>query len=221
MSKRYGTVLFDLDGTLLNTLADLTDACNYALRACGFPERTEEEIRSFVGNGIRVTLSRAVPPGTGEETVQKAFELFTPYYLEHCRDKTVPYPGICEMLDALHQNGIRIGVVSNKSDPAVKELCKHFFPGRIEAAAGGRPGVPRKPAPDLVISVMRELDCAPSETLYAGDSEVDLLTAKNAGLPCVSVTWGFKDREFLLENGAEMLADTPDEIFSLVTAPLP
>ena len=180
-------ILFDLDGTLLDTLEDLKDSVNHTLRSLGYPERTLEEVRRFVGNGARRLIDQAVPEGAdGEE----AFNLFKPYYDAHCQIKTKPYDGIPEALESLKAK-YPMAIVSNKPDSAVKALCADYFPGMY--ALGEAPGCPRKPAPDMVFKAMEAIGV--ERCIYVGDSEVDVLTAKNAGMPCLSVLWGFRDRE--------------------------
>ena len=183
-------IIFDLDGTLLDTLEDLLDATNYALRAHGFPERTLPELRRFVGNGALNQIRLSVPEGTDPETVQRVLDTYRPYYAEHCRIKTKPYEGIPEALAALSEK-YPIAIVSNKPDMAVKPLCAQYFPGIY--SLGETAGVPRKPAADMVYKAMAAIGV--EKCVYVGDSEVDMLTAKNAGFPCVSVLWGFRDRE--------------------------
>ncbi len=202
-------LLFDLDGTLLDTLQDLLDATNYALGVHGYPSRTLRELRSFVGNGARNQITCAVPRGGDVDGVLKTYQ---EYYPTHCRIRTSPYDGIPDALEALGKR-YQIAIVSNKPDRAVKPLCAHFFPGIY--ALGEAPDCPRKPAPDMVYKAMEALDC--SSCIYIGDSEVDILTAKNAGVPCIAVTWGFRDRAQLLEAGAERLADTPAELVQILS----
>ena len=182
-------ILFDLDGTLLDTLEDLKDGVNYALRTLGYPERTLEEVRTFVGNGAKKLMDLAVPEG---ENGDEAFRTFRSYYDAHCRIKTKPYDGIPEALEAL-KGKYPIAIVSNKPDSAVKALCADYFPGIY--ALGEATGCPRKPAPDMVHKAMGEIGI--TSCIYVGDSEVDVLTAKNAGVKCLSVLWGFRDREEL------------------------
>lgn len=205
-------VIFDLDGTLLNTLEDLRDSTNAALRAFGFPERTTDEVRRFVGNGVRLLMIRATPGGEENPQFEEILAYFRRHYAEHCFDQTRPYDGILPMLDRLQEAGIALAVVSNKFDAAVRELCDRYFSAQIAVAIGEREGVRKKPAPDSVLRAMRELHADPSESLYVGDSEVDIETARNAGIPCVSVTWGFRDRDFLLAHGASALIDDPSEL---------
>lgn len=205
-------VIFDLDGTLLNTLEDLRDSTNAALRAFGLPERTTDEVRRFVGNGVRLLMIRATPGGEENPQFEEILAYFRRHYAEHCFDQTRPYDGILPMLDRLQESGIGLAVVSNKFDAAVRELCRRYFPDQIAIAIGEREGIRKKPAPDSVLQAMRELHADPSESLYVGDSEVDIETARNAGIPCVSVTWGFRDRDFLLAHGASALIDDPSEL---------
>ena len=205
-------IIFDLDGTLLYTLEDLMISVNYVLKKHGMKERTLEEIRIFVGNGIRKTLIRAADPGTPDDEIDVMYDEFGEHYSEHCMDNTKPYDGIMEMLDRLHRAGYKMAIVSNKYDPAVKELNERFFDDYIKVAIGETPEIRKKPAPDTAITAMKELGVSSSEAIYVGDSDVDIETAKNAGLSCISITWGFRPREFLLEHGATKLADTPQEL---------
>ena len=213
---RYDTIIFDLDGTLLDTLEDLAGAVNHALAQMGMPGRTIVEVRQFVGNGVAKLIQRAVPAGTSPELTAQALAIFKDYYELHKEDKTAPYAGINELLSVLHQRGYKLAVVSNKFDRAVKDLMPRDFPGLIHAAAGEDEdhGVPKKPDPTMVHRVMEELGA--EKAVYVGDSEVDMETARNSGLPCISVTWGFRAREFLLEIGATTFADAPAEILELV-----
>ena len=210
--RRYNAVIFDLDGTLLDTLTDLAEGTNYALRINGFPERTLDEIRRFVGNGARKLIERAVPDGQVEAALEKVRQDFNVYYKIHCKDHTGPYPGIMEMLQELVQQGYSLGVVSNKPDFAVQELIPEYFPDIFASISGERQGVAKKPAPDLIREAMKNLQADRSNAVYVGDSEVDLEAAANAGIPCISVAWGFKGREFLEEQQAEMIIEAPAEI---------
>lgn len=202
-------VIFDLDGTLLNTLEDLCDAVNAALEINGMPKRTLEEVRNFVGNGVRNLMLRAVENGEDNPLFEKAFADFKKYYALHCKDKTVPYRGIIELLEVLQNRGIKMAIVSNKIDSAVKELNNFYFSEYTKTAIGEMEGVARKPAPDTALKALRELGVSADKAIYVGDSDVDIKTARNAGLDCVSVTWGFRDRDFLIENGATRLIDYP------------
>lgn len=209
-------ILFDLDGTLLDTLDDLADACNYALRSVGAPERTRDEVRAFVGNGLGKLLERALPDGRGHPRYAEALATLQAYYQAHNQVKTKPYAGIPALLAALRDRGALLGVVSNKPDPSVKMLCAHYFPNAFAVAIGEQPGVRRKPAPDTVLTALRALGGDAESAIYIGDSEVDLATAQNAGLPCISVTWGFRTPDALLDAGAEALAATPEELLALL-----
>lgn len=206
------TVIFDLDGTLLDTLDDLHASVNHALAQSRLPLRTRDEVRAFVGNGIHKLIERAVPEGTGAEDTERVFECFKAHYSVHCRDNTAPYPGMSELLSALKGTGYRLGVVSNKADAPVKELIAHFFPDTFGAVIGERSGVRRKPAPDSVLSALGELGSSREEAVYVGDSDVDAQTAQNAHLPCILVSWGFKSREFLETLGADAIADSTAEL---------
>lgn len=213
---KYDLVIFDLDGTILNTLEDLRDSLNYALDRMGFPERSLEEVRNFVGNGIRKLIERALPQGGDDKTVEEMLVLHRDYYQVHCADKTRPYDGISEMLAKLKQRGIQLAVLSNKPDYAVKILCDKYFPGIFDKAYGFREGIERKPAPDAVFALLEELGVQRANAVYVGDSEVDVQTAKNAGLDMMIVEWGFRDREFLIESGAVNLVSVPSEILERV-----
>lgn len=201
---RYTTVLFDLDGTLLNTIDDLTDAVNRTLARFDLPQRTRGEVRSFVGNGARLLMERAAPEVTGER-FEELLESYKADYDANCRVKTAPYPGVDELLQALKDAGVRTGLISNKPDSAVQPLYEAFFADTIDVAVGEREGIRRKPAPDTVLSAMEQLGAKPGETLYVGDSEVDIQTARNAGVACASVAWGFRNPSFLLAHGAKRL----------------
>lgn len=209
-------VIFDLDGTLLNTLDDLADSTNYALSKFGYPTRTIDEVRQFVGNGVAKLIERAIPEGKNNPNFEKCLAIFKENYAQNMYNKTTPYNGIIEMLSNLKSKGIKIAVVSNKFDLAVKELCKKYFEGFIDFAAGENEaqGIKKKPAPDTVISVLNEFNFAPEDAVYVGDSDVDIMTAKNSKMPCISVTWGFRDEKFLLENGATILINAPSEIYN-------
>lgn len=212
-------VIFDLDGTLLNTLDDLADSTNYALSKFGYPTRTIDEVRQFVGNGVAKLIERAIPEGKNNPNFEKCLAIFKENYAQNMYNKTAPYNGIIEMLSNLKSKGIKIAVVSNKFDLAVKELCKKYFEGFIDFAAGENEaqGIKKKPAPDTVISVLNEFNFAPEDAVYVGDSDVDIMTAKNSQMPCISVTWGFRDEKFLLENGATILINAPSEIYNHLT----
>lgn len=209
---KYRLMIFDLDGTLLNTLEDLADSVNYVLWKHGFPERTTEEVRSFVGDGIHKLIERSVPEGTAPFMVEECFKDFTPYYKVHCADKTKPYEGITALLQRLRASGVKTAVVSNKADYAAKELCARYFPDMFDEVVGERVGIHRKPAPDSVNEVIRLLGATKEETVYVGDSDVDVQTAENAGIDGVFVAWGFKGEAFLKEAGANVIVTRPEEI---------
>ena len=205
-------VIFDLDGTLLDTLDDLADAVNWALKQEQLPRRTREEVRAFVGNGIRNLIERAVPAGTEAAQTDRVFAGFKARYAGHCADKTRPYPGILELLARLRAEGIRTAVVSNKADFAVQTLCRDYFPGLVDCAVGERAGIPKKPAPDSVQEVLRALKISREQAVYVGDSEVDVVTARNAGMNGILVLWGFRDRQTLERAGAKTFAATAEEL---------
>lgn len=215
---RYDTIIFDLDGTLLDTLEDLKNAVNYALEEMGWPARSLDEVRQFVGNGVAKLMERAVPAGTGPADTARALDIFKAYYARHSKDKTAPYPGILETLEALRAMGCKLAVVSNKFDAAVKDLARDYFPGLMDLAAGENEagGVPKKPDPTMVLQTIAALGSTPDRAVYVGDSDVDLQTAKNSGLPCISVTWGFRDEGFLREHGATALIHHPGELVKLI-----
>ena len=216
MERKIDTVVFDMDGTILNTLDDLADAVNVALRAYQMPERTIEEVRRFVGNGIRLLMERAVPDGADNPQFEEVFAKFKEYYGVHCNDKTRAYDGILPLFRELKEAGYAMAIVSNKIDSAVKELSEIYFDGIITVAIGETEGVAKKPAPDMVQKALKELQVSAEEAIYVGDSDVDIATAKNSGLECVSVTWGFRDEEFLKEHGATNLIDEPVELLNYV-----
>ena len=206
------TILFDLDGTLLNTLADLRDSTNVALKKFDFPERTTEEVRNFVGNGLRMLIRRAVPPETDERTVDAVLAAMKVHYREHYHDGTTPYVGILPFLNKMKKLGFRMAIVSNKADPMVQLLRTLYFEKLIPVAVGELEGVARKPAPDMVRIAMQRLGCTEEHTVYIGDSEVDIETGKNAGLPCLSVGWGFREERILRNAGAETIYHSPAEL---------
>lgn len=214
----YKLAVFDMDGTILDTLEDLKDSTNYALEKCGYPTRTYDEVRRFVGNGIRKLIERAVPEGLAVEQIDRVHEVFTEHYKVHCADKTKAYDGIKPLLEKLRARGVKTAVVSNKADYGVQELCKEYFDGLFDYAVGEREGIRRKPAPDAVNEALRVLGMSKSEAVYIGDSDVDFETAKNAELPCISVLWGFRDEEFLREKGATLFVHDPAEIYDIVMA---
>ena len=216
----YKVYIFDLDGTLLDTLADLAASTNYALRKHGMPEHSIDDVRRFVGNGVRKLMERAVPDGADNPLFDEAFATFRQHYMEHSLDTTQPYDGIPETLAALKARVCRLAVVSNKMMAATQELCRHFFPDTIEVAIGEDEahGIRKKPAPDTVFEALKTLGVSRVgasdglSAVYVGDSDVDIQTAANAGLPCISVLWGFRDRDFLIQHGAETFISAPSEL---------
>ena len=213
---KFNTFIFDLDGTLLNTLTDLTISVNYALRTNNLPERTTEEVRHFVGNGVRLLMERAVPQGEKNPLFENAFAAFRTHYMEHSLDNTRPYSGIPQLLKTLKDNDCHLAVVSNKMMAATQGLCHHFFSDTISIAIGEHEaeGIRKKPAPDTVLEALRQLGVVKDNAVYVGDSEVDVATARNSGLPCISVLWGFRDRQFLLNHGAQIFVSDPMELLS-------
>jgi len=211
MNKTY---IFDLDGTLLDTLGDLASSVNYALRQCHMPEHTVDAVRLMVGNGVRLLMERAVPGGAANEKFDRAFATFREHYMHHSLDTTRPYDGIPAMLSELRRRGCHTAVVSNKFDAATKALCRHFFADTIEVAIGEHEaeGIRKKPAPDTVVEALRQLGVGREQAVYVGDSDVDILTARNSGLPCISVLWGFRSREFLVAHGATTFVTRPAEL---------
>lgn len=212
---KYKAYIFDLDGTLLDTLLDLANAVNFAMRSKGYPERTLTEVRSFIGNGIRVLIKRAVPDGTSDGDYVEALEIFTKYYLEHIADYTKPYDGMIDVVKALQSRGCKVGVLSNKAHFAAQAVVKDFFGDIFDIVVGKMDEFPTKPEPESLFYTMKELGVAPEECIYIGDSDVDVLTAHNAGLPCIGVTWGNRDKDVLAASGAEYIANTPEEILNI------
>ena len=210
----YSTYIFALDGTLLDTLTDLAASCNYALRTHGMPEHSIDDVRRFVGNGVRKLMERAIPDGDANPDFEATFATFREHYMVHSLDTTKPYPGIMDALAELKARGCRLAVVSNKMMAATVELCKYFFPETIEVAIGENEaeGIRKKPAPDTVFAALKQLGVSGDNAVYVGDSDVDLATANNSGLPCISVLWGFRDREFLLDHGATTFITSPKEL---------
>ncbi len=213
---KYEYIIFDLDGTLLNTLDDLRDSTNFALRRFGFPERTTDEVRRFVGNGVARLIHLAVPEGTDETTEADCLAVFKEHYKDNMTDKTAPYPGIIDMLKKLRELGVKVAVVSNKFEPAVIGLCEDYFGGLVDAAVGQTEDRQKKPAPDGVLYAMKLLGADPAKTVYSGDSEVDVLTARNSNLPCIGVSWGFRERRVLENDGADYIADRAEDILGII-----
>ena len=213
----YDTVIFDLDGTLLDTLDDLMDSCNYALSTIGAPARTRAEIRRFVGNGIRNLMKQAVPGGEDHPRFEEVYTTMQSWYRAHNQIKTAPYPGVQELIRTLQKRGVPMAVVSNKPDSSVQILMKQWFP-EITVGVGETQGLRRKPERDMVDYALDKLGTPAAHAVYVGDSEVDLATAANAELDCISVTWGFRDRELLEQKGARQFADTAEELLALLEA---
>lgn len=212
----YKAVIFDLDGTLLDTLLDLKNSVNYALREFGYPERTTDEVRRFIGNGVIKLMKRAAPKGIDEDAFEKCFNCFRTHYLEHMYDNTKPYEGVEEMLSLLRGKGVKTAVVSNKLHSGVVGLCEDFFKGQLTSAYGVSTEDERKPKPKNVFKALSDLGVTADEAVYVGDSEVDVETAKNAGLKCIGVTWGFRSEKELLEAGAEYIAHSAEETAEIV-----
>lgn len=211
----YKAVIFDLDGTLLNTLTDLYNSVNHGLSSFGFPERTIDEVRSFIGNGVKKLMERSTPEGTDEETNAKCLDIFRAHYLQHMADNTAPYEGVNELIGRLEAKGIRTAVVSNKLHSAVVDLCRDYFPA-IEEAIGVSVEEERKPNPVNVLKVLNLFGITAEECIYVGDSEVDVQTAHNAAVKCIGVTWGFRDEAELKKNGADFIAHNADEVYNLI-----
>ena len=209
-------VIFDLDGTLLNTLEDLKDSTNYALQKFRFPQRTLDEVRSFVGNGLKMLIVRAVPADTEDAVIDAVLQTMKLHYAENYHNKTRPYDGIEALLARLKAEGYPMAIVSNKADLVVALLRKLYFDTLIPVAVGETEGVLRKPAPNMVVEGLRRLGLPGAKAVYVGDSEVDLQTARNAGLPCLSVTWGFRSIQQLEEAGAQHLVHTPEELYETI-----
>ena len=213
----YSTYIFDLDGTLLNTLDDLAASVNYALRQYGMPEHPVDAVRRFVGNGVRLLMQRAVPEGADNPMFEEIFATFRQYYMAHSLDTTKPYENIPQVLASLRARGCRVAVVSNKMMAATQELCRYFFSDTVEVAIGEdeASGIRKKPAPDTVEVALQSLGVGKEGAVYVGDSDVDIMTALHAGLPCISVLWGFRDKTFLQEHGATTFITRPGELLEL------
>lgn len=214
--KGYRTILFDLDGTLLDTLADLEVSVNYMLKEMGFPLRRKEEVRSFLGNGVHHLVASALPKDVDADTVEKGLSLFKSHYAAHSMEKTAPYPGICDVLSELRCRGIRMGVVTNKVDAAAQPMIEHYFPGIFDVVLGQREDIPKKPAPDMLFAALKEIGVPLEHCLYVGDSEVDKSTADAAGLPCVLVAWGYRDQEDLAQLAPENLIFQPSALMACI-----
>lgn len=210
--KQYDTYIFDLDGTLLATLGDLTASTNYAMRAFNMPEHSIDDVRRFVGNGIMKLIERAVPGGVDNPELHEVYDVFMKHYLKHNLDTTQPYDGIPELLAELKRRNKKMAIVSNKYCTATEALCRHFFNDYISVAIGESEQIRKKPAPDSVLEAIRRLGADPATTVYVGDSEVDVATARNSNLPCISVLWGFRDKDFLMSKGATTFVERPMQI---------
>ena len=213
---KYNTILFDLDGTLLDTLVDLAESVNAMLAKEGYPERSMEEIRSFLGSGAKMLIWSSLPEGTGEAEAERCLEVYRPIYKRNMNNHTRPYKGIMGLLEALKQRGVRMAVVSNKPDRPCVELVQNLFRNYIDVAVGDSDERPRKPDRAAVDEALKRLGARTEDAIYVGDSEVDVQTARNAGLPCVCVTWGFRDREVFEEEGAEHIIDAPTELLGII-----
>ena len=212
----YKLAIFDLDGTLLDTLGDLHASVNFALREFGFPERTIDEVRRFIGNGVVKLMERSTPDNTEESVQKECLDVFRAHYLEHMSDTTAPYANVIDLLKNLRKKGIKVAVVSNKLHTAVEELCDSYFTGLIDKAVGVLVEAERKPSPINVMRTAELFGAELHECIYIGDSEVDVQTAHNADVQCIGITWGFRDRDCLLENGCDFIADTADEVYELI-----
>lgn len=213
---KYRAVLLDMDGTVLNTLSDLHAAVNRSLREFSLPEVSREKVRASLGNGAARLIRCCLPESADDETAQRVLSFYLPYYDGHCSINTRPYEGIIPVMQRLRSAGVKLAIISNKGDAAVKKLAQEHFPGLLEAAVGESATVRRKPNPDAVLAAAKALGEEIAACVYVGDSEVDIETAKNAGMDCISVSWGFRDREQLITAGAQRLADTPEELEKLI-----
>lgn len=215
--KKYDTVIFDMDGTLLNTLEDISDSINHVLAMYSFPCRKPDEIRSFLGNGAAQLMKLAIPDGSGNPRYQSCLEDYCSHYQENLQNKTHAYDGVMPLLGQLSREGYKLSIVSNKPDQAVKELADFYFGEYVKVAIGETDGVSRKPAPDTVLKAIEKLGSTANKTVYVGDSEVDVETARNSGITCVGVTWGFRDREVLEQSGADHIIDNPQELLKIIS----
>ena len=213
---KYQAVLFDMDGTVLDTLDDLCDSINHSLAEFSLPQVSREHVRQCLGNGAAFLVSHSIPSDSSPELEADVLAFYKPWYDAHCLIKTAPYEGILPMMQSLKEQGLRLAIISNKPDRAVQELSDAFFPGLLELSVGESPSVRRKPAPDTVLTAASQIGLSVDQCVYVGDSEVDLQTARNAGMDCISVTWGFRDESQLIEAGASVLVRTPEELESLL-----
>jgi len=210
--KEYKLVIFDMDGTILYTLDDIVNGINHALKKNGLPEKDKEEVRKYIGNGIHYEIENSVPAGTSAEKIDQVFADFNTYYAVHCGDHTNPYDGVIALMKKLHEKNILTAVVSNKGDYAVQNLDKQYFDGLLDAGVGEKNGIRRKPAPDTVNAVLEQLHMKKEDAVYIGDSEVDIDTAKNAGMDSIIVEWGYRDHDFLIAKGAARLVTSVAEL---------
>ena len=215
---KYTTIVFDCDGTLLDTLTDLRNAVNYVLRAHDLPERSVPEVKAALGNGIAHLMRQSLPDSISEAEFNTYLDEFKAYYGEHLQDYTAPYPGMLDVLDTLRAKGYKLAIVSNKIQEGITPLNKEYFGHRLPVAIGERPGLQRKPAPDMVLQALKELDSTQSESIYIGDSEVDVATAKNSGLLCIGVTWGFRDEQLHKDLGVKYIARKAEDIVTIIEA---
>ncbi len=213
---RYDAAIFDLDGTLLDTIDDLKNSINHALSVCGYPPRTRAEVLAFVGNGVPRLVELAVPPGTPADRRQAVLDAMNAHYAAHCAQLTRPYPGVTDVLRTLRAAGVRVAVVSNKPDYGVQELCARYFPGLLDSAVGMREGIRKKPYPDAVEAALAAFGVPPERAVYIGDSEVDVQTAKNAHTALISVDWGFRTHAQLVEAGAGHIVSDADALLALL-----
>ncbi len=214
---KYEAVLLDMDGTVLDTVEDIKDSLNAALVKFGLPEVSREKTISNLGNASRCLVFHSVPEGTPEELSEKVLEFYLPYYDAHSHIKTSPYEGITNMLDKLNNQGVKLAIISNKPDSTVKELAAEFFPDKLQCAVGQSESIRRKPEPDMVLKAVLDLGLSLDKCVYVGDSEVDVLTARNAGMDCISVSWGFRTKQQLVEAGAAVIADTVQQLYAIIT----
>ncbi len=212
---KFEAVLFDLDGTLTDTLEDLKNSVNYALLKFGFPERSTEEIRSFVGNGVKRLVFRSVPEGTDENLALQCLEAFKLHYKNNSLVETKPYNGVIDLLKELKNNGVKTAVITNKMDSAAQDVVRFFFGGLVDFALGQLDGIAQKPEPDGIYIALEKLGVSKEKAVYIGDSEVDCLTAVNAGMPCIGVSWGFRSPDVLKANGADYIVNNPREILGI------
>jgi phosphoglycolate phosphatase len=211
-AMKYNSIIFDLDGTLLDTLEDLTASVNYVMEALGYEKHNNQQIKSFVGNGIRNLILRALPDGVDDARYEEAYQLFCKHYAKHCMDQTRPYEGILELLSVLRQKNYHMAIVSNKNQNAVADLAREYFEKTIDQAIGQQEHTNKKPAPDTLYEAMKLLKTTKKETLYIGDSEVDKMTAENAGVDCILVSWGFREKKLLEEMKPLGVIDSPKEL---------